>query len=139
MSPVLQPDTSAAEDYSTPIPPGTYKARIVGVEVGLSKAKNQKIMPKFEINVDGHKRNRTAHLVISGEGSMGFDQLLRACHMTELADQYRDPAVTSKPSFDTDSLRDQELQVVVEENIYKPDTPGAQEQRRDQITGYLRA
>ncbi len=135
--PVLTPDTSQAEDFSTPIPPGTYKARIANVEVGKSKAGNQKVMPKFEIDVEGHKRTRTSHLVISGEGSMGFDQLLRACHMTELADKYRDPTVNPKPGFDTDTLRDQELQVVVEENIYKPD--GGAEQRRDQITGYLRA
>jgi len=137
MSPVLQPDTSAAEDFSTPIPPGTYKAHIIDVEVGKSKAGNQKIMPKFELDVDGKKRTRTAHLVISGEGSMGFDQLLRACKMNDLADAYRDPTVSPKPPFDTDSLRGHDVMVVVEENIYKPDT--GPEQKRDQLTGYLRA
>src|SRR2546429_7135270 len=117
--PVLQPDTSAAEDYSNPIPPNTYKARIVDVEVGKSKAGNQKVMPKLEIDVDGKKRHRTAHLVISGEGSMGFDQLLRACKMNDLADAYRDAAVTPKPPFDTDTLRGHEVMVVIEEQIYK--------------------
>jgi len=136
MSPVLTPDTSAAEDYTTPIPPNTYKARIIDVEAGKSKAGNSKVMPKFEIDVDGKKRTRTAHLVISGEGSMGFDQLLRACKMTDLADAYRDPSVQPKPPFDTESLRGHELMVVVEENLYKPE--GGQEQKRDQITGYLR-
>ena len=136
--PVLQPDTSAAEDFSQPIAPGTYAARIIAVEAGKSKAGNQKIMPKFEIIVDGKKRTRTAHLNIEGAGSIGFDQLLRACHMAELADAYRDPSITHKPPFDTDTLRDQELQVVIEENLYKPDGGGA-EQKRDQISGYLKA
>src|SRR2546429_8835419 len=119
--PVLTPDTSAAEDFSQPIPPGTYKARITDVEVRKSKAGNQMIVPKFKIDVDGHERTRSSYLVISGEGSMGFDQLLRACHMNDLADAYRDKAVASKPPFDTDTLREQEVQVVVEENLYKPD------------------
>lgn len=136
--PVLQPDTSAAEDFSTPIPPATYPASIVACDVGKSKAGNQKIMPKFKIMVDGHERTRTAHLVISGEGSMGLDQLLRAVHMNDLADAYRDPTINPKPGLDTDTLVGQELQVVVEENLYKPDG-GGPEQKRDQITGYLRA
>ena len=106
-------------------------------EAGKSKAGNSKIMPKFEVTVDGKKRTRTAHLVISGEGSMGFDQLLRACHMNDLADAYRDKSVTNKPPFDTDTLRGQELQVVIEENLYKPE--GGVEQKRDQITGFLRS
>jgi hypothetical protein len=133
--PILTPDTSAAEDFSQPIPPGTYKARIVSVEAGRSKAGNAKIMPKFELTVDGKKRTRTAHLVVSGEGSMGFDQLLRACHMADLADIYRDKSATNKPPFDTDTLIGQELQVVIEEQLYKPDT--GPEQKRDQIVGFL--
>lgn len=134
--PVLQPDTSAAEDFSTPIEPGTYHARIIACEAGRSKQGNQKIMPKFKIQVNGHDRTRTAHLVVSGEGSMGFDQLLRACHMNDLADAYRDASLQTKPPFDTDTLIGQELQVVVEENIYKPDN--GPEQKRDQLTGFLR-
>lgn len=136
--PVLQPDTSAAEDFSQPIAPGTYSASIVACDVGKSKAGNQKIVPKFKIMVDGHERTRQAHLVISGEGSMGLDQLLRACHMDELADAYRDASVNPKPGLDTDTLIGQELQVVIEENLYKPEGGGA-EQKRDQISGYLRA
>ena len=136
--PVLQPDTSAAEDFSQPIAPGTYKATIVDVDVRKSKEGNMMIVPKFKVSVDGHERTRQSYLVISGEGRMGFDQLLRACHMNDLADAYRDPSVQPKPPFDTDTLRQQEVQVVIEENLYKPEGGGA-EQRRDQITGYLRA
>ena len=141
MSPVLQPDTSAAEDFSQPIPPGTYRAIIVDLDVRKSKAGNQMVVPKFKVNVDGHERTRQSYLVISGEGSMGFDQLLRAVHMNELADAYRDPAVKPKPPFDTDTLRQQELQVVIEPNIYKDESKpvGQQDVLRDQITGYLRA
>src|SRR6266571_4373841 len=132
--PVLTPDTSAAEDFSRPIPPGTYRAVIVACDAGGSKQGNQKIMPKFKVSVDGHDRTRTSHLVISGEGSMGLDQLLRAVHLEKLAEAYRDPTVTPKPPLDTDSLIQQELQVVIEENLYKPD--GGAEQKRDQIVGY---
>lgn len=137
MSPMLNPDTSAAEDFSQPINPGTYKARIVSCDVGKSKAGNPKITPKFKINVDGKDRTRVAHLNISGEGSIGFDQLLRACNMEDLAEAYHDPQVSPKPPFDTDSLIGQELMVVVEENLYKPDN--GPEQKRDQISGYLKA
>ena len=48
---------------------------------------------------------------------MGFDQLLRACKMNDLADAYRDAAVTPKPPFDTDTLRGHEVMVVIEEQI----------------------
>lgn len=135
--PVLQPDTSQAQDFTTPIEPGTYHARIVSCEAKKSKQGNSMIVPKFEITLaDGKTRSRQSYLVIVGEGAMGFDQLLRAVHMTELADQLRDPSVSPKPSFDTNSLIGQELQVVIEPNIYKPE--GGQEQKRDQISGYLR-
>lgn len=129
MSPVLQPDTSQAEDFTQPIEPGTYKARIVACEVGKSKAGNNKIVPKFEIDVQGKKRTRQSHLVVSGEGAAGFDQLLRACHMDDLAKAYKGG---SGPAFDTDSLVGQELQVVVEEQLYEG-------QKRDQIKTFLKA
>lgn len=135
--PVLNPDTSMAEDFSEVIEPGTYRARIIECGVGKSKAGNSKIMPKFKVKVGDRERTRIAHLVITGEGSMGFDQLLRAANMEDLADAYRDPQVNPKPGFDTDSLVGVELNVVVEENLYKPE--GGPEQKRDQISGFLRA
>jgi hypothetical protein len=136
--PVLQPDTSAAEDFSTPIPPNTYPARIVSVEVGKSKAGNDKIVPKFKIMTKDGERTRVAHLVIAGEGSMGFDQLLRAAKMTDLADAYRDKELKKKPPFDTNSLVGVELMVVIEPNLYhNPETK--QDENRDQIGGYLPA
>ncbi len=135
--PILNPDTSDAEDFSTPIEPNTYPARIVACDAGKSKAGNQKVMPKFKISVGDTTRTRTAHLNISGEGAIGFDQLLRAVDMDELADAYKDKQLNPKPPFDTNSLIGCELLVVVEENLYhNPDTK--QDERRDQISGYLR-
>lgn len=130
--PVLNPDTSQAQDFTTPIEPGTYHAKIVACAAQNSKKGNPMIVPKFEITMpDGKTRTRQAYLVITGEGAMGFDQILRACHMTDLADQLRDPSVSPKPSFDTDTLVGQELQVIIEPNLYEG-------QKRDQIAGYLR-
>lgn len=129
--PIVQPDTAQAEDLS-PIEPGTYHAKCI--ECGNQKGKEkgtQMIVPKFEVSVNGKTRTRTAYVVIEGKGAWNFDQLLRAVHMDELADQYRDPAVSPKPAFDTDRLVNQELQVVIGPNLY-------QGQMRDQITGFLR-
>lgn len=129
--PIVQPDTTQAEDLS-PIEPNTYRARIVecGNQKGKEKGTNM-IVPKFKVNVNGKERSRTAYLVIEGPGAWNFDQLLRAVNMTPLADQYRDPNVQPKPPFDTDSLVNQEMMVVITEDLY-------QGQKRDKITGFLR-
>lgn len=128
--PVIQPDTSAAQDMG-PIEPGTYHAQIVACDFKQSKQGNPMIVPKFDVTVDGKKRSRTAYLVVTGEGAFGFDQLLRACGFQQLADQYRDPNQPNPP-FDTDSLVGQELNVVVSSEIY-------QGEKRDAIKGYLKA
>ena len=134
--PVLNPDTSQAEDFSKPIEPGTYPARIVECSAGKSKAGNDKVMPKFKIKTPDGERTRVSHLVISGEGAMGFDGLLRAARMIDLAEAYRDKALKVKPSFDTGSLIGVELQVIVEPNLYhNKDTD--KDENRDQIAGFL--
>jgi hypothetical protein len=133
---VLNPDTSLAEDFSKPIEPGTYPARIVQVDAGKSKKGNDKIMPKFKIKTPDGERTRVSHIVISGEGAMGFDGLLRAAKMTDLAEAYRDKALKTKPAFDTNSLVGIELQVVIEPNLYHNDDTGKDE-NRDQIAGFL--
>lgn len=137
--PVLNPDTSQAEDYSTPIEPGTYRARITTADAGKSKRGNQKLVAKVEITIPGsnNPRTRTIHQVVEGEGAFGFDQLLRACNLEELAAAFKDPSVSPKPAFDTDVLVGQELQVVIEHQLYKNDATG-QEETRDQISGYLK-
>lgn len=136
--PVLQPDTSQAQDFTSPIEPGTYPARVVSGEAGISKSKNPKCVVKFEVNVNGTKRSRTSHLPVTGEGTFGFDQLLRACRMDSLADAYKDPSVQPKPAFDPATLAGSELLVVIEPNLYKNEATGVEE-KRDQITGYMKA
>lgn len=130
--PIVQPDTAQAEDLS-PIEPNTYRARIVecGFQKGKEKGTNM-IVPKFKVKVGEKERTRTAYIVIEGPGAWNFDQLLRAVHMEQLADQYRNPAVSPKPAFDTDALINQELNVVIVEDVY-------QGQKRDKISGFLRA
>jgi hypothetical protein len=128
--PVIQPDTSAAASFEA-IEPGTYHAKIVAVEIGVSKAGANKIVPKFEVTVDGKPRTRSAHLLISGPGSFGFDQLLRATGFADMADKYRDPAVDNPP-FDTDQLVGQELSLVIDADMYNNNAS-------DKIKTYLKA
>jgi len=135
---VLQPDTSQGQDFSTPIESGTYPARIISGEGGKSKAGNPKCVVKFEVRVGEQKRTRTSHLPVTGEGTFGFDALLRAVRMDGLADAYKDPNVSPKPVFDPATLSGSELMVVIEPNLYKNEATGVEE-KRDQITGYLKA
>lgn len=128
--PLITPDTSQAQDMS-PIEPGTYPAKIVGVDVKTSKQGNPMIVPKFKINVGGKERTRQAYLVVTGEGAYGFDQLLRATGFGAVADQYKDPSQPNPP-FNTDDLIGQELNVVMEENIYNGE-------KRDAVKSYLKA
>lgn len=128
--PIIQPDTSLAQEMG-PIEPGTYPAKIVDVEYKTSKSGNPMIVVKFDVNVDGKSRTRNAYVVVSGEGAFGFDQLLRACHFDDLADQYRDPSVPN-PDFDTDNLKGIELQVRIDSELY-------QGQKRDNIKSYAKA
>lgn len=129
--PVVNPDTSAAQEMSA-IEPGTYQARITEVEFKNSKSSgNPMIVPKFAVKVGDKERPRSAYLVITGEGAYGFDQLLRATGFDELADKFK-AKDGDKPEFDTDDLIGQELNVVVEADTYNG-------QLRDKIKSFLRA
>lgn len=129
--PIINPDTTQMVDMG-PITPGTYPAEAISVEYTNSKAGNPMIVVSWEIDVGGTKRPRKAYHVITGEGAAGFDNLLRSCHFTQLADQYKDPKVMPKPSFDTDQLIGQRVQVIIEPNLYN-------NEMRDQIKSYLPA
>lgn len=129
--PIINPDTSNMLDMSA-IEPGTYPAEITAVDFKSSKAGNPMIVVDFGVSVNGKVRPRKAHIVIQGEGSYNFDQLLRATGFHQLADQYKDPAVNPKPSFDTDQLVSQKVNVVIEPNLYN-------NEMRDQIKSYLPA
>lgn len=129
--PLINPDTTQMLEMGA-IDPGTYKAEIAAVEFKSSKAGNPMIVVDFQVEVNGTKRPRKAYLVITGEGAYNFDQLLRATGFTTLADQYKDKNVQPKPSFDTDMLVGQSLNVVIEPNLYN-------NEMRDQIKGFLSA
>lgn len=136
MSPIINPDTSEAIDFGA-IPEGVYKAKITKVEAGVSEKGNPKIVVYFDVEQAPHNiKERRSHLVTSGAGSMGFDQLLRATGFSEQADAYRDPAVAN-PDFDTDWLIGQELNVSIEPNFYK-DKDGVPK-KGDAISTFLRA
>ena len=130
--PIVNPDTSAVKDQG-PIEPGTYKAKIVGVDFQTSqKSGNPMIVPNLEVQTGDSVRPRKTYLVITGEGAYGFDNLLRATGFDELADKFRDPSVQPKPEFDTDQLIGQEVNVVIESDTYNG-------QLRDKIRSFLKA
>jgi hypothetical protein len=86
VSPIIQPDTSQAQDMG-PMEPGTYQASVA--EVGFQNAKssgNPMIVPKIKVQYEGNERTRLTYLVIVGEGAFGFDQFLRACGFDAIAD-----------------------------------------------------
>lgn len=128
--PIINPDTSNALEMGA-IAPGTYPAEIAAVEFKSSKAGNPMIVVDFSVDVEGTKRPRKGYLVITGEGANGFDQLLRATGFEKIADQYKSKT-GAKPSFDTDQLIGQHLNVVIEPNLY-------QGEMRDQIKSFLKA
>lgn len=109
--PIITPDLS---EVNKPIDPGTYAAKITAVEYKTSKAGNPMIVPQFDVDVNGKRKVRSAHLVITGETAFGFEQLLRACHFDDVANSLK-----SNPTpFDTDQLVGQELQVVIDSDTY---------------------
>lgn len=140
---LLQPDLTEAIDL-TPISEGTYKGKIIEAKAELSREKKTPMcVTKFAISVDeGKPRTRKAYITVSGEGAGAFDQLLRACHFDDLADKYKDPNVQPKPSFDTDQLVGQELNIIIVPDLYQK-TDGAgnnvgSPELRDKIKGYLK-
>lgn len=145
--PVIPVDTSEAQDFA-PIEPGTYPASITAAPIQQSKGAEGKpkvwmVVPSFAIRVgaDEKPRTRKAWLVTQGEGTFGFDQLLRAVNMDELADKFKDKS-GPKPDFDSDSLIGQELQVVIDSQIYQPKdasgNPSGDSQLRDRIKTFLK-
>lgn len=129
--PLINPDTTQMLEMGA-IDSGTYQAEITAVDFKSSKAGNPMIIVSFGVQVGDTVRPRKSYLVITGEGAYNFDQLLRATGFHVLADQYKDKNVQPKPSFDTDSLVGQKVQVVIEPNLYEG-------QMRDQIKSYLPA
>lgn len=128
--PIINPDTSQMLDMG-PIAAGTYQATIAAVLAKASKAGNPMLEIDFAIEVEeGKTRPRKSYTVITGEGAFNFDQLLRATGFHALADQYKDKDVSPKPSFDTDMLIGQKVNVVIEPNLYN-------NEMRDQIKSFL--
>ena len=127
--PIIYPNTADMIDMS-PIEPGVYAGTILEADAKTSAKGNPMVVAKLEVQVNGKTKIRTSYLVVTGPGSGQFDQLLRACHMDDLADQFKNGE--SAP-FDTDSLTGQSLMVRVEADT---DDSG---NIRDQIRGFMRA
>lgn len=130
--PILNPDLTEVG----PIEPGTYQATILSVGVQPSKKGDTMIVPEFGVQVGDQQRKRKCFLLISGAGAIGFGQLLRACHLDQLADAYADKNNTSKPPFDTDQLIGQTLQVVIDTEIRQD--AGHVGETSDRIKTFLR-
>lgn len=139
MSPVILPDTSAAEDMD-PSVAGTYKgSRIVKTDAQLSREKKvPQAVIQFEIpNVPREDSQelrtvkRTVWLNTTGAGSMQFDKLLRSLGQDDIADRIR---AGEKVPFDTDDLLyskcQKTLAVIMRVGTYEG-------RRRDEVAGFL--
>lgn len=122
--PILEPDFSELDQT---IPAGTYKATITECDAKTSKTGNMMAVPKFSINVDGKARTRQAYLVVSGAGAFNFQALLKAAGFSDVAERLK---AGEKVPFDTDSLVNQEVMVVIEPDEYNG-------QPSDKIKTYL--
>lgn len=128
--PIIQPDLSQVQTLA-PISEGTYPAKITAVAYGVSKSSGTpQLTIDFEVYVGDLTYNRRTWVQTAGAGAFNFTRLLRACHMKELAAQFEDKNLTTKPDFDTDTLLEQELNVQVVPDIY-------QNELRDKISGFL--
>lgn len=128
--PILTPDTSEMEDFR-PSVPGTYRARITKCGSQATKAKGDKpggkpmAVPTFQFEAPAledqgsgpRKVNRQSFLMISGGGSFGFDQLLRAIGEGSLADQVK--ANPGRVPVDTAIFENKEVQVVIANSLYE--------------------
>lgn len=139
MSPVILPDTSAAEDMDTSVA-GTYKgARVVKTDAQVSKEKKvPQAVIQFEIpnvpredNQELRNIKRTVWLNVTGAGSMQFDKLLRSFGKDDVADRIRSG---EKVPFDTDDLlytnSQKTLSVILRVGAYEG-------RRRDEVAGFL--
>jgi len=124
--PIITPDLSGIG----PIEPGTYPAEWTAGDYKTSKAGNPMLVGQIAITVGDKVKNRIVNVVTSGAGAFTFDQLLRACHLDEIADRLKDP--NANHEFDTDILIGQHFLVVIEEQLYNGN-------KQDQVKTYLRA
>lgn len=139
MSPIILPDTSAAEDMDTSAA-GTYKgARVVKTDSALTKEKKvPQAVIQFEIpnvpredNQEPRTIKRTVWLNVTGAGSMNFDKLLRSFGKDDIADRIRSG---EKVPFDTDDLlystSQRTCSVILRVGTYEG-------RRRDEVAGFL--
>lgn len=125
--PLLKPDFS---ELDTPIEGGTYPAKVVTNVIKASKEKGiPGIQVHLEVQVGDKTRGRRVWVATSGKGAFFFEQLLRACHFDDVANQVKNGASLE---FDTDNLNDQEIQVVIEPDEYNG-------QITDKVVKFLRA
>lgn len=124
--PLIKPDLSETSGVKEP---GTYQAKIVSADPGVSGAGNPKIILKMAMQYEGKEVNYTAHVPTAGKGAFVFENLLRATHFDDVANALRR---REDVAFDTDNLIGQELLVVIENTEQDGQT-------RDQVKTYLKA
>lgn len=124
--PLLKPDFTELK----PIEAGTYPAKVVANVFKTSKEKgNPGLEVHLEVTVGDKVYGRKVWVSLSGKGAFMYDQLLRACHFDDVANQYmRGEGL----EWDTDNLNDQQIQVIVEPDEYNG-------QVTDKIVKFLRA
>lgn len=122
--PIITPDVSQVGN----IQPGTYPGEILAIEHAKGKEKGTPFLKTtFKLEVEGKSRTRITNVFYTGGGAWQFDQLLRACGLSEEADK-----IKNNPGyeFDTDSLIGQRCNVVTDLKMHNG-------QERDEIKSFL--
>lgn len=144
MSPIIRPDTSQATDFEASVP-GTYRARIISIELVKGKEKGTNgIKPFFEFSApkltapEAGERvvTRNSWLPTEGKGSYQFDQLLRCAGFETEAEAIKNATPDNPAEFDTDVLIQREVFLVVTTGAYTP--KGSTTSRlQDEIQSFL--
>jgi hypothetical protein len=110
--PIIKPNL--ADVVSNDPPVGTWPATITEVTDKVSGAGNPMLVVRCAMEVDGQKYELSGFHVYTGRAAYSFENLLRATHFDDVADQLR----RGQPlDFNTDNLLHQPVQVTVEEGV----------------------
>lgn len=130
--PLIQPNLADVVSYDPPV--GTWQGEIVDVTDKVSGAGNPMLVVETLMEVDGAKYGIRGYHVYTGRAAYGFENLLRACHFDDVADQLK----RGEPlNFNTDDLKGQKVQVIVTEGVDTRDPSGQTKQKN--LKGYLPA
>ncbi len=128
--PIITPALDEVVSYDPPV--GTHEGTIVDVIDKPSSTGNPMLTVESLLEVDGLKYAIRGYHVYTGRSAYGFENLLRATHFDDVADKLKKG---ERLNFDTDELKGQRVQVIVEERVDNRDPSG--QTKTKGVKGYL--